>query len=182
MSNPLCSFASPKVEARLQKTTGRSVFCIRPIQKGEVVVIVGGELLSLQSALNLTADQKSQCLQIEDDHVLWISNYIQSTGDWVNHSCNPNLGLSGQLSFVAMRDIAVDEEVCYDYAMSDGSEIDEFVCGCRAPNCRRKITGQDWKNPILQKKYEGYFSPYLARRIAKFKPSTLAGNDSFQQP
>jgi hypothetical protein len=65
-----------------------------------------------------------------------------------------------------MRDIQPGEELTFDYAMSDGSPYDEFECFCGSPNCRRKITGDDWKIPELWKKYKGYFSPYLARRIA----------------
>jgi uncharacterized protein len=173
MKNQPCSFASAKVEARLISDKGRAVFCISPIQKDEVVGILGGELLSLQEALSLSEDQKSQCLQIEEDHVLWISYFTQSTADWINHSCSPNLGLSGQITLIALRDIAVDEEVCYDYAMSDGSNIDEFTCQCGAQACRGSVTGRDWMNPVLQEVYAGHFSPYLDRRIAKLKTTRI---------
>jgi hypothetical protein len=27
------------------------------------------------------------------------------------------------------------------------------------------VTGDDWRNPILWKRYAGHFSPYLRRRI-----------------
>jgi uncharacterized protein len=164
-----CSYASTKVEARITPDRGRAVYCLEPIAKNEVVAIIGGDLLLLADALKMPDDQKSQCLQVEDDHVLWISSYVQSTGDWINHCCKPNLGLAGQISFVAMRDIQAGEELCYDYAMSDGSSIDEFSCGCGAPNCRKTISGQDWKKTDLQEAYAGYFSPYLARRIASLK-------------
>jgi uncharacterized protein len=160
-----CSYASAKVEARATQNRGRAVYCIEAIQKDEVVAIIGGDLLPLADALKMPEDQMSQCLQIEEDHVLWISSYVQSTADWINHCCAPNLGLAGQISFVALRDIAVGEEVCYDYAMSDGSSIDEFRCDCGAPRCRQIISGHDWKNAELQMAYAGYFSPYLARRI-----------------
>jgi hypothetical protein len=171
MNNSTCSFASPKIEPRAATAKGRAVFCVNPIQKDEVVAILGGELLSLAVALSLTDDDKSQCLQIEEDHVLWISSFTQSTADWINHSCDPNLGLSGQITLIALRDIAVGEEVCYDYAMSDGSNIDEFSCQCGAPACRRSVSGRDWMNPALQKAYVGHFSPYLTRRIVKLKTS-----------
>ncbi|MCX6526609.1 MAG: hypothetical protein NTU52_01275, partial [Actinobacteria bacterium] len=32
--------------------------------------------------------------------------------------------------------------------------------------CRGEITGDDWRQKNLQKRYRGYFSPYLSRRIA----------------
>ena len=85
--------------------------------------------------------------------------------DYVNHSCEPNLGLRGQISLVALRDIQANEEVCFDYAMTDSTPYDEFECHCGLPTCRGTITGNDWKRPELWAKYAGYFSPYLQRRI-----------------
>src|SRR5881275_2574947 len=37
---------------------------------------------------------------------------------------------------------------------------------CDAPNCRKIVTGKDWQRLELQKRYEGYFSAYLTRKIA----------------
>ena len=45
----------------------------------------------------------------------------------LNHSCEPNLGLQGQIAFVAMRDIAADEELTFDYAMTDDEDIRDGV-------------------------------------------------------
>ena len=66
-----------------------------------------------------------------------------------------------------LRDIAPDEEICIDYAMCDGSPYDEFECHCGRPNCRGRVTGNDWQLPALQSRYAGYFIPYLQRRITK---------------
>jgi hypothetical protein len=89
--------------------------------------------------------------------------------DCFNHSCDPNVGLTGQIGLIAMRDIEPGEEVCLDYAMCDGSAYDEFDCQCGSLNCRGRITGEDWKRAELWERYEGYFSPYLQRRIAALK-------------
>lgn len=89
--------------------------------------------------------------------------------DYFNHSCDPNCGLSSPITLVAMRDIAVGEEACFDYAMSDSSDYDEFECHCGSPHCRGVVTGRDWMLPSLQERYWGYFSPYLQRRIEKMR-------------
>jgi hypothetical protein len=103
------------------------------------------------------------CLQVEDR--LFLVPRPIGEGDYVNHSCNPNAGLSGQIGLVAMRDIKIGEEVCFDYAMCDTMPYDEFTCGCGSLNCRGKVGGDDWKKPVLQKRYSGYFSPHVQRRI-----------------
>ena len=108
-------------------------------------------------------------LQVEDNHYL-VSLSDCEPADYVNHSCAPNAGLSGQITLVAMCDIAAGEEITYDYAMSDGSTYDEFPCTCGAAECRGAVTGKDWKRPDLWRRYEGHFSPYLRRRIdAEFR-------------
>ena len=65
-----------------------------------------------------------------------------------------------------MQPIASGEEICFDYAMCDSTPYDEFECVCGVPLCRGRVTQNDWTRPELQNRYQGYFSPYLARRIA----------------
>ena len=50
--------------------------------------------------------------------------------------------------------------------MCDGSPYDEFDCACGSARCRGRVTGNDWRDPLLWKRYAGHFSPYLQRRIA----------------
>lgn len=48
---------------------------------------------------------------------------------YTNHSCDPNIGLQGQIVFVAMRDIAAGEELTHDW----GSGVDPSASG-RGPS------------------------------------------------
>jgi 2-succinyl-5-enolpyruvyl-6-hydroxy-3-cyclohexene-1-carboxylate synthase len=47
---------------------------------------------------------------------------------------------------IALKDIQIGEELSFDYAMTDTSQYDEFVCEGNESNCRQKITGSDWQN------------------------------------
>jgi hypothetical protein len=40
-----------------------------------------------------------------------------------------------------------------------------MTCRCGAPACRGVITGQDWRNKEVQRKYRGLFSWHLQRKI-----------------
>jgi len=40
-------------------------------------------------------------------------------------------------------------------------------CKCGAPDCRKILAGKDWQRADLQKRYAGYFSAYLADKIAR---------------
>jgi len=35
--------------------------------------------------------------------------------------------------------------------------------------CRKKFTGDDWKLPEIQERYNGYFSPYLQRKVDQLR-------------
>ena len=165
MTEKFHSHLSPKLEARpFPEKGGYAVYAREPIAKGELLVIWGGRIIA-ESELDFDIPFFTQrVLQIEEG--LYIIQPIPlEPSDYFNHSCSPNAGLSGQISLTAMRDIEVDEEVCFDYAMCDGSPYDEFICSCGSPECRGKVTGEDWKRPELRERYAGYYSPYLQRRI-----------------
>ncbi len=83
----------------------------------------------------------------------------------LNHSCNPNVGFRGEITFVALRDIKAGEETSFDYATGDHDDW-QMACRCGADHCRGIITGFDWKRPELQRKYRGYFAAYLQAMIA----------------
>jgi hypothetical protein len=81
-----------------------------------------------------------------------------------NHSCDANLGMRGEITFVAMRDIAPGEELTHDWATTDDDDY-SVECKCGASTCRGTLTGKDWQRPELQRRYAGYFSTYLAKKI-----------------
>jgi hypothetical protein len=46
------------------------------------------------------------------------------------------------------------------------SDILQMKCECGSEDCRKFISGSDWMDEGLQKKYDGYFQPYLQKKIA----------------
>lgn len=142
---------------------GFAVYAERFIKQGERVAVFGGTIVTGEQLATLTPRQRSLSIQVEED--LYMVTFQDGPADHFNHCCDANLGLDGQITLVAMRDIEQGEEVCFDYAMSDGSPYDEFDCACGGEHCRGRVTGDDWQLPDLWERYDGYFSPYLQRRI-----------------
>ncbi len=164
MSKQPSSYLSSKLEGRPKaEGSGNGIFAQEPLKKGELAAVFGGVVYEWDTFIRLPDRDRSLCIQVEDR--LFLVPRPIGEGDYVNHSCNPNAGLSGQIGLVAMRDIKIGEEVCFDYAMSDTMPYDEFECGCRNANCRGSITGNDWQRPELQKRYAGFFSPHVQRKI-----------------
>ena len=159
------NWLNDKAEVRPAGDKGWGAYALEPIMAGETVAAFGGCITSGAVLATLNEDRQSRSIQVDADLYL-VSGDTPEPGDMLNHSCEPNCGLSGQMLLVAMRDIAPGEELCFDYAMCDASDYDEFRCLCAEPTCRTIVTGSDWRDPSLQSKYDGWFSPYLERRIA----------------
>jgi uncharacterized protein len=161
----LMDFVSDAARVRSGGPLGRGVFATAPIAAGETVVVFGGAVMGREQ---FDAMPGAQSVQIDED--LFLVSPGSDFGDQMNHSCEPNCGFLGNVILVTMRDIAAGEELTFDYAMSDGCDYDEFECRCGRPTCRGKVTGNDWMVPALQRRYRGWFSPYLARRIDRLAP------------
>ncbi len=162
------SYFSPKLEVR-RTDYGYAVFARQPITAAEVLAVWGGRVVTGgQFAAIILVNPARQAVQIDDDLFL-LSETPNEPADCFNHACNPNAGMRGQVGLEAMRDIAAGEQVTFDYAMCDSQPYDEFDCACGAPNCRGRVTGSDWQRPELWTRYDGYFSPYLQKRINKLR-------------
>jgi hypothetical protein len=163
---PHLTYFSPKVEKRKSGIEGRGLFAKDDITAGEVVVVKGGYVLTKAQRDEIGRELGPSEIQISEDLFIGPTTARQREGGMMhlNHSCEPNLGLQGQIVYVALRDIARDEELTFDYAMTDDEPI-EMKCRCGRPSCRGVITGRDWQKPEIQAKYDGYFSWFIQRRI-----------------
>ena len=161
------SYRSPKAEVRASPIHGKGLFATAPIAKDEIVAVKGGYIVDGRLLRErFTPSLGPVEIQIDDD--LYIAPITATERDgsmlYTNHSCNANLGIRGEITFVAMRDIAAGEELTHDWCTTDDDSYNTR-CNCGAPNCRGTLTGKDWQKPELQKKYAGYFSAYLQKKI-----------------
>ena len=169
MSQSTTAYLTEKCEVRNRDVAGgKAVYARELIEPGEVVAVWSGRLVSAEELDDLSEDIRRHTAQVEEGFYL-ASLSPDEASDYINHSCEPNAGLVGQITIVAMVTIRPGDEVTIDYAMCDGSPYDEFECGCGSAICRGRVTGDDWRNPTLWERYAGHFSPYLERRIKALK-------------
>ena len=172
MTGQFISHLNPKCDSGVfEEKGGCGVFAREPIKKGELLALFGGRIAARDEIDPNIPHFTQRVLQIEDDYYLITPDPLEPS-DCFNHSCEPNAGFTGQVGVVAMRDIKAGEEINFDYAMCDSTPYDEFTCYCGSENCRGSVKGTDWMRPELWEKYDGYFMPYLARRIEKLKTKT----------
>jgi hypothetical protein len=159
------NWLTPLAQARPAGQKGYGSYAIAPIPKGTTVAAFGGFAAPRAVLETFDDDRQARSIQIDEDLYL-VSAEQPEPGDMLNHSCAPSCGLMGAAILVTMHDVEIGDELTFDYAMCDGSDYDEFVCRCGAETCRGVVTGRDWLREDLQRAYDGWFSPYLARRIA----------------
>jgi hypothetical protein len=167
------AYLTDKCEVQNRDVTGgKAVYARDALEPGELIAIWTGRIVSAEQLDELPEEIRRHTVQVEEG--LYLASHGPDEGpDFINHSCEPNAGLDGQIAIVALHRIQPGDEVTIDYAMCDGSSYDEFECECGSTLCRGRVTGEDWRNPTLWERYAGHFSPYLERRIRALKRRRL---------
>ena len=172
------SWMNPDLVIRDTKRYGKGVFVHRaPVRKGDMLFVMGGSILTISDEDALRGIVADKPIEISEHFSIGprtASELTRMPQHYVNHSCRPNAGFKGQIFMVAMRTLAVGEEVTYDYAMvmhsnpKSGSYF-TMECQCGHRTCRKLVTEDDWKIPALQKRYDGYFQWFLQDKIDRMK-------------
>lgn len=115
---------------------GVGVFSSKKIKRGEIVFVAKGEIVKFCANTKKKAMSNPNMIGIGKD--LWLDPI--SPAVHINHSCDPNLGTRGRFLFVALRDIDQEEELTFDYSISEDS-LWEMECHCNSENCRGVIRG-----------------------------------------
>lgn len=122
---------------------GLGVFAARPFQKGEIVMMdrdgdFFDEVMTLEEL----------CRSEIFDYPLQVGRnaYRIPTGgieDFTNHSCDPSTGIRqvpDGIMVMALKEIAIHDEITFDYSTWLGEESLQFVCTCGSSGCRGMVT------------------------------------------
>jgi len=162
------SYRSPKTEIRDSKIHEKGLFARESIKKGEIIAIKGGQIMTLEEFRMLDKKLQGYCAQIENDFFLGPRTEEDASEEnilFTNYSCEGNVGVSGQVTFVALRDIEVGEELIHDYATMYTIKDFDMECNCGSKNCRKRFTSEDWKLKEVQERCGENFSTYILKKI-----------------
>ena len=125
----------PGLYAQQSGIHGLGVFTSAPFAKGIFVIQCQGILRHKDEVV-----EGMRALQIGPETYLAEDPQNPRVDDYINHSCAPNVGfVDGTPALIALRDIAVGEELFWDYRTSINEPGWEVPCTCGAPECRGKI-------------------------------------------
>jgi len=138
----------------------RGVFARQAFLPGDLVLRSAGRVLPYQTEHSIQIDWNRH---LEPDPPI----------RFINHSCDPNVGIKtnvdGLPDFYALKPIAEDDEITFDYAMSefdhqkrDNPNLEfDLTCQCGTAICRGKLGYYSELSEACKQKYQGFISAYL---------------------
>ncbi|MBI1207684.1 MAG: SET domain-containing protein-lysine N-methyltransferase [Azospirillum sp.] len=149
----------------LSPVAGEGVFAAEPIARGTAVVsVTEGRRVHRSEYQRIDwPNYRGRIMQVDDD---WFLEGIGAIEDFINHGCDPNLGFDAAgTALVALRSIAVGEELLFHYSSCENHENWRVPCGCGAVQCRGAVVGFRDLPPDERRRLLPICLPYL-RRLA----------------
>ncbi|PIQ66654.1 MAG: hypothetical protein COV96_00345 [Candidatus Zambryskibacteria bacterium CG11_big_fil_rev_8_21_14_0_20_42_18] len=143
------------------KIAGSGVFAKNNFKKGDVAFIAKGNLVKL--IIHSKKDSLLGPNWISISKNLWLNPFKDNLLTFLNHSCAPNLGVVGSVTFVALKNIRKDEELTVDYSILELDPLWKMKCGCGAKNCRKTIRSINF----LSKKRYNLYLPFVPQYLQK---------------
>jgi hypothetical protein len=134
------------------------------VPAGKLVIEYLGEIIDedemirrMENQRILTPSDKEYYIMELYDGVYVDGKHQGSVSRYINHSCNPNCELQRwnvngriRIGIVAIRDIAKDEALSYDYQI-DTQQADVFKCYCGSYNCRGTMAPKKDRRAQMEK-------------------------------
>ncbi|MFQ5720853.1 MAG: SET domain-containing protein-lysine N-methyltransferase, partial [Acidobacteriota bacterium] len=106
------SHISPKAAVRPSPIHGLGLFATGPFDAGEIVAVKGGHIFTGRTRRVLAPALGPAEIQIAEDLFIGPVRKTDRRGGMIfsNHSCDPTIGVQGQIVFVALRDLRAGED------------------------------------------------------------------------
>jgi uncharacterized protein len=149
------------------KIDGMGVMAGEKIKKGEIIQHIKGE------AKFFVPKNREESISYPDWIGVGKNRWIDPDypNKYLNHSCNPNTGIKGKVTMVALEDIKEGEEITIDYSIIEGDDMWEMECQCGEKNCRKIIRSVQFLPEKQFKKYMPYIPKYFQKLHNRYRHS-----------
>jgi hypothetical protein len=127
---------------------GFGAFATRGIKKGEYIYTFEGIPVSFEQSV---AFGKDECYSLQIGKREYI--HLDAPGKYINHSCDPNCGVTPELELIALKNIEPGEQLFFDYSTTMLERHWTMPCKCGSYNCRGIIKDFDFLPGALQQHY-----------------------------
>jgi len=150
------------VEVRGSIIHGRGVYAVQPIQEEQYFIEYVGNLIGKDESEKRAWDQfeKHEKTGAAAVYIFNLTKKWDLDGnvEWnparlINHSCDPNseaIQDGKRIHLQALRDIAVDEEITFDYGF-DIECYEDHPCRCGSDQCVGYIVGRDFHDELAKR-------------------------------
>lgn len=156
-----------KIYVEKSKINGKGIFVKKNIKKGEIIFIAKGKIIKFSTDAKNAKESRIGSNWIGINKNIWL-NIVKYSFRFINHFCNPNAGIKGKVIFVALRDIKKDEEITFDYSISEDDILWQMKCSCGQKNCRKIIRSIQFLPVKTFKKYLPYIPTYFKKVYLKY--------------
>lgn len=156
------AFDNPKVEVRTHPEHGQGLFAKEKIYDGETIAVFDGKIITAQKASDIPnlppTHIRDHSIQFAKDKY----RISQGIASYANHSCSPNCGIQNKFKIVTMQEIEPNEEITFDYDMSENSDW-SMQCSCNSKECRKTIHGHQYLPQEKKIQYQNFISEWLTK-------------------
>lgn len=150
-----------KIYIGKSKLDGKGIFAARNIKEGEIVSIIKGKIINW-----VVIDKKTSAFGpnwIGCGKNKWIDP--KPPFNYLNHSCNPNVGIKGSKIVVALKNIQKGEEILIDYSITEHDQLWQLEkkCKCGSKNCRKVIKSIQFLPKNVYNKYMPYVPSFFQK-------------------
>jgi uncharacterized protein len=157
-----------KIISGKSKVEGDGIFAGEDIKKGEFILYMKGKRIFFEYDNNKNYEMCSKWCGLKKN--LWIEPEYPIVQ--TNHSCNPNMGMTGMVTFRAIRNIKKGDELTFDYSICE-EELDwEMNCSCGSSNCRKVIRSIQFLPKKIFESYLPYIPKYFRKVYYKYNKIT----------
>ena len=133
---------------------GKGVFTNKNFSSGEILMKFKSAIFII-SELPKNLEGYDNWLQIGFNPFIFMSP-SGAIDDFVNHSCDPNAGLSingKEVNLIAIQNISAGAEITFDYSTTTRGDYWEMICECGNKICRKIIRDFQYLPKAIKLKY-----------------------------
>ena len=131
----------------IENHLGKALVATKAIPAGEKILKMSGPILKTREEV-LLCEAESHLIQVDTG----VYYDPLPPGRYINHSCDPNSILSGQI-LLSIRNIPAGEEINFDYSTTMDEDNYTLECMCGSPHCRRVVLDFKFLPKEIQDKY-----------------------------
>ena len=166
LSSPHLADPDHDLHDRVVVSITDDAYCVlarEAIAAGEPIMAIRGTITRAQTRYSLQIDHDTHIVAGDEDAMN--PKQMTATDPWrfTNHGCVPNAMVVGRY-FVAIHDIAENEEVVFNYNTTELSMTEPFQCHCGSLDCLRTIAG--FRHLTVDQRE--HLRPWLAPHIEKW--------------